>query len=129
MADLNSTALQDIVAGNSINVEREIGEIPAGDTLEVVWLTVKHDSKDSDASAIVQKRITITASPDGQILDPGAGDRVGQIVIYLTPDDTREFLEDINYPWDLKTKTVNGKLSTPEMGILKVKSAVTLTEA
>src|SRR5262245_50955367 len=96
--------------------------------MAIAWLTIKESKRDSDAEAIVQKRITTTLTAEGQILDTGAGDNIGQLTFILVSADTADLREGKNYRFDIKIKFNSGRFETPEMGICKVKEAVTMTE-
>src|SRR5262252_512628 len=107
MPNLNSKDLQDIVAGNHVVVDRIIDNIPAGDSIESAWLTIKNTKKDADSAAIVQKHVTTTGTAQGQVIDTGAVDREGRVYFVLLPAETILLKEDRNYPFDIKVRMVS----------------------
>ena len=125
MPTLNSI-IDDLVVGSDLWIRRPITGLPAGVTLSQAWLTIKENSTQTDAQAIIQKSITSAATSQGQITDTGA-DTAGELLFYLIPLDTEKLDPCLIYEFDVKVKLSDGRYSTPEKG--QITPVARITEA
>lgn len=119
--------IDDIVAGDDIQITRTITSIPSGELLDLAWFTVKEHSDDADADAIIQKDITTSnVVGTGHITDTG-GDQTGAVRVDLTDTDTALLVPGRDYFWDLQVKTDGGFVYTPTMGKIRSVQGTTTT--
>jgi hypothetical protein len=127
MPNLNDV-IEGFVLGDALQVQRTITEIPAGETIDFAWFTVKLDLDDdpTDGAAKLQKEITSAPSTDGQITDPGSGDpRTATVLFNVLPDDTKAWAHLKPYQFDVQVKLSGGALSTPFRGRMAGHKGVT----
>ena len=128
MPDLHGT-IKDIVAGDKFYIARRIKNVPTTDSLEKAWFTIKVRKSDSDSQAVLQKTIVpVDNGNQGFIMDTGT-DGVAQLAFVLLPTETILLQEHQTYYYDVQVRTVNGLLTTPEVGTLIVTESVTLDES
>lgn len=114
MSVLNGT-INDLVAGDDLDVKRTITDIPAGQTLVKGWLTFKGNLNTADPG-LLQKVITATPVVDvGQITDAGASG-TGAVLFQLTKADTAALPIGKPTAYDIQVKTSAGKIYTAERG-------------
>lgn len=115
--------IEDFVAFDDHEIQRTIGSIPSGTTLQTVWFTIKKKFTDLDSSAILTKTATSSQTASGWIEDTGA-DGTGLVHFYLTPAETGILVPYSEYPYSIKTRLVSGIVTTPETGLIIASPAV-----
>ena len=123
MPNLNDK-IEGFVIGSDLDVERTITSIPEGQTLTKAWLTVKARLSDEDEDALVQKIITPSATPEGQITDTGEEGGTGVVLFHLLPADTEALGAGVHY-FDIKVLTSAGKGGAPFLGVIRGEQGVT----
>lgn len=116
--------INDFVAGDDLEIERGISSIPEGISIEKAWFMVKRKFSDPDNKAIISKTITSINTIDvGWIEDVGT-DGDGLIRFYLTQTDTAVLTPLSEYQYSIKLLLDNGKVNTPERGVIIAEPAV-----
>lgn len=111
--------IDDFVNGDDLEIERTITAIPSGVLIEFAWLMVKHNYNDLDSKAIISKIATGSNTIDqGWVFDTGLDDGEATVRFYLTPADTQLLYAYSEYPYSIKIKLNNGRINTPELGII-----------
>lgn len=119
--------IENLVAGDDLEVTRTITKVPSGTTLSNATLTVKGAAADDDAEAVFQKKITTTDVPGtGQITNDGASG-TGAVRFDITDVDSGLMDPGRDYVYDIQVKTAVGGIYTPEIGKIKAKQGVTTT--
>lgn len=108
--------------GDDLAVQRTINNIPADLTIDVAWFYVKRELTDSDAAAIINKRITVTETADGQITDDGANDTSGQVIFFIERAKTA-LLEQPCY-FEIKVQTSDGSQYASNRGVIRGEGTV-----
>lgn len=117
--------IDNVVAGDDIQITRTITSVPSGETLTDAWFTVKEHPDDTDAAAIIDKQITSVDVPGtGQITDTGA-DETGAVRFDLTDADTALLVPGRDYYWDIQVKTSAAAIYTPTAGKIRSVKGVT----
>ncbi len=120
--------IDNLVAGDDLEITRTITGVPAGTSLSDAWFTVKEHEADSDAAAIFQKAINTVDSPGtGHITDDGASDTVGAVRFDITDVDSALLTPGRDYAFDIQVKTAAGAVYTPLKGKIKAVQGVTTT--
>jgi hypothetical protein len=124
--------IDNIVAGDDIDIVRTVGDIPTGQYVDKAWLTVKADLFQDDSEALFQKVITDVASPDGIIADPaydgtvkGVTGRWADLRFQLSAFETDLMEHKVPYVYDVQIRLSSGKIATPEMGTIKALRGIT----
>lgn len=112
------------VAGDSLTIQRTVTDVPATDTLEYAWLTIKENKSDTDAEAALQVEIDLISQTPGHITDDGA-DGTGAIQFNLSAAETAALGYDITYHYDIQVKLASAKIDTPEIGTLRFRRGYT----
>lgn len=122
MAQVLDGEIFNIVQGDFIDILRTIDTLPA--SIVTAWFTVKPTkSSSSDTTAIFQKTITSSNVPgQGVILDDGTGDGIANVRFELTNANTVLLVDEKAYYYDIQVLTSTGKIYTPELGIIRMKS-------
>lgn len=122
MAQNLNGLISNVVQGDSIDIVRQIDTLPA--SISKAWLTIKAtQASTSDTAAIVQKTITTSAViGTGQITDDGTTDGVAAVRFELTNADTVLLVNETTYYYDIQVLTSTGKIYTPEIGRIKLRS-------
>lgn len=122
MAQQLAGEINNIVQGDNIDITRTIDTLPA--SITTAWFTVKSSkSSTSDTNAIFQKKITSTNVPGtGVITDDGTTDGVAAVRFELVNADTILLTNETAYYYDIQVLTSTGKIYTPEIGIIRLKS-------
>lgn len=107
--------ISDFFVGDNLDIEKDITDIPAGETLATAWFTVKRKPTDLDADAIMQKTITSGSSSSGIITDIGI-DGTGHVKFTLLPADTLLLAPNNEYLYDIQVETSAGKIFTKDYG-------------
>lgn len=112
------------ILGDHFDVDREVTNVPDGQTVAEAWLTVKEivDDDATDAAALFQKHITPSATATGQITDTGSGagvDRRAEVLFHCLPADTFSWPENDKKEWDIQIKLSGGAINTPFRGTMK----------
>lgn len=116
--------IDDFVAGDDLEIERSINSIPEGISIDTAWFMVKRKFTDSDAAAIISKTITASNLANvGWVEDVGT-DGDGLIRFYLTQAETAILTAFSEYQYSIKIKLDNGKVNTPERGVIIAEPAV-----
>lgn len=121
MAQELNGSIENVVQGDNFDVIRSIDTLPAAITK--AWLTVKPGkSSINDTTAIFQKTITTSNVPGiGVILDDGAGG-IASVRFELTNADTVLLTNETVFYYDIQVLTSTGKIYTPELGKIRLKS-------
>lgn len=114
------------VAGDDLEIDRTISNIPSGQHVTAAWLTIKAAATDSDAEAIIQKMINAADTPGvGQVTDDGGTSGIAAVRFDLTADDTQLLVPLQDYVFDLQVETDSGKIYTPDIGVMRAETQVT----
>ena len=116
--------IDSFVAGDDLEIERNVSSIPVGITITTAWFMVKRKFTDLDATAIITKTITIVNTVNiGWVEDNGA-DTSGLIRFYITQAETALLTPLSDYQYSIKIKFSNDKVNTPERGVIIAEPAV-----
>lgn len=119
-----TTIIEGYVAGDDLDIERDVTGITVTDPLVKAWLTIKTSASVLDASATLQKIITtIQVIGTGQITQDGSdtnGNGTASMVFNLTAVDTALLGTADRYFYDVQVKTLSGKIYTPDSGSIKM---------
>lgn len=111
--------IDNVVAGDDLEITRTITSVPSGATLTDAWLTVKEHPDDADSAAIIDKQITSAdVAGTGQITDTGA-DGTGAVRFDLKDTDTALLVPGRDYYWDIQVKTSAAAIYTPTVGKIR----------
>lgn len=117
-----STEIAGFIAGDDLDIERDVTGVVISDPLVKAWLTIKTAPGILDVSATLQKIITTTAQLGvGVIAQDGStsnGDGTASMVFQLTGTETAALGTTIKYYFDIQVKSAAGKIYTPEVGRL-----------
>ena len=117
-----STVIEGYIAGDDLDIERDVTGVTTTDPLVKAWLTIKTSPSVLDASASLQKVITTSAVPGvGGIAQDGGvsnGDGTASMTFQLTAAETLALGTTIKYFYDVQVKSTSGKIYTPEQGRL-----------
>lgn len=108
--------------GNNLDVERQVGNLPAGQTVVIAWLYVKHDLSDADADALFEKRITTTSSAAGQITADGTGGVPGVVLFHLLPADTAQLVDSKFF--EVRVQLANQAQYTTNLGTIRGEDSI-----
>lgn len=118
-----TTIIEGYVAGDDLDIERDVTDVDVTDPLTKAWLTIKTAASVLDAAATLQKVITSNSVPGtGQITEDGSesqGDGTATLVFQLTAANTAALGTAIRYHYDIQVKTSSGKIYTFEIGRLQ----------
>jgi hypothetical protein len=118
-----------LIAGDDIDVIRDVGEVTPTDPLVKAWLTIKTNPHVLDAAATIQKVITTTlvAGTGHIVLDggPTTGNGMASMFFNLRAVDTALIGSTVRYYFDIQVKTASGKISTPDEGTIRLTAGVT----
>lgn len=114
MPNLQATINQ-FVVGDNVPLRFNISNVPEGDTVVKVWLTMKSSENAEDSEAVLQKSVTASNTPSGQITDDGAAG-TAVAVFTLVPADTVMITGGKNYYFDVQVLTALGAIYTPIKG-------------
>ena len=124
-----STIIEGYVAGDDLDIERDVTDVTPTDPLVKAWLTIKTSPSVLDASATIQKVITTSqVVGTGQIAQDGSvgnGDGVASLVMELTKADTALLGYAVRYVFDIQCKTNSGKIKTVDQGTILFSRGVT----
>lgn len=110
--------IDDFVLGDDLEIERSITSIPTGIVIDSAWFMVKRKFEDTDAQALISKTIsTVDTAGIGWIENTG-GSGTGLIHFYITATDTALLTALSEYQYSIKLKFDNGKVVTPEIGVI-----------
>ncbi len=110
---------------NARIIDRDVDNVPSGDSLAKAYLTVKRNPEMTDLEALFQCTITPVSSPDGLITDTGAGDNTGHV--RFTVSGAKAAFRYIDYWYDLKVVSVAGEAETLLWG--RIVPAMSVTAA
>lgn len=113
--------IDDLVAGDAIQITRTITGIPSGQLLTDAWLTVKEHPDDTDAAAVFQKAITTSeVAGTGQITENGSGGTPA-VRFDIKMADSLLLAPGRDYFYDIQVKTDDATLNiyTPEAGRIR----------
>lgn len=117
--------IDNVVAGDDVQITRTITSVPSSETLTDGWFTVKEHPDDLDADAIISKQITPSnVAGTGHITDTGA-DGTGAVRFDLADTDTAKLTPGRDYYWDVQVKTSGGAIYTPTAGKIRTVQGVT----
>jgi hypothetical protein len=84
--------------------------IPVASLISQAWLTVKANTTDADASALLQKNITSSlVAGVGRITDTGATDTIGELTFLFTGAQTATLTAGKAYHFDVKMQLDTGE--------------------
>jgi len=113
--------IKGIVAGDDLEVRRNVTAIPSGQTLTNADFVVTSQA----GVTFLTKSITLSnQSGIGQIEDDGTGDQIGVIRFDLTSANTLLFQDEIVRHYQIRVKTSAGKFYTVEEGLIKFVGSV-----
>lgn len=116
--------INELVAGDDIEIRRTITGVPESDTLAKAWLTIKSLPTDDDPG-LLQKVVTSSfVAGQGQISDTGA-DTVGEVFFELEPADGATIGINVKRVYDIQVKTTAGNIYTAEVGTIILTQGVT----
>jgi hypothetical protein len=114
------TIISGYVAGDDLDIERDVTSVIVSDPITKAWLTIKTSPTVLDASATLQKVITSAAvQGTGQITEDGSeaqGNGTATVIFALTAADTLALGTTTKYYYDIQVKTQAGKILTVETG-------------
>lgn len=119
----------EVVAGNDLDEDRTVGNVPLGQTVAEAWLSIKLRATDPDNEAVIQKHITTASSDEGVVVDEDADDGTAMLTFFLTAEETLTLDPSIRYVYDIQVFTSADKTYTGEVGVVTVKQKVTTTIA
>jgi len=123
-----TTMIEGFVAGDDLDIQRDVTLVTPSDPLVQAWLTVKTSRAVADPGSL-QKVLTITAVPGvGQITQDGSptdGNGTASLLFQLTAADTTSLGTSVRYVYDIQVKTAGAKLYTTEQGRLQFSPGVT----
>jgi hypothetical protein len=110
--------IEGFVCGDDFQVKRTVTLVPDGQTITKAVMTVKkrYDLDTTDTQAVVQKVITSTLGPNGQITDPGTGtypNRSATVLFSFDGPDTQTWRGYTMYHWDIEVYLSGGTSQTP----------------
>lgn len=124
-----TTLIAGTIAGDDLDIERDVTGITVTDPLVKAWLTIKTSASILDASATVQKVITtVQVIGTGQITQDGSagnGNGTASMVFNLTAVDTALLGTTLRYFYDVQVKTSSGKIYTPDKGSIRFEHGYT----
>jgi len=119
-----SSTITDFVAGDALDVNRTVTDIPTGRTLTKAWLTFKRNRYQSDSDALLQKTITPSQTSSGQITDTGSSG-TGQVTFQLSSAETLALPIEVDTPYEIKVLTDANKPYTLEQGVYRATRRIT----
>lgn len=125
--ELKVESISGFSAGEDLQVEREVTDIPEGQVLALAWLTVKAKASDTDADAVIQKRATPAPMVGvGVIVNEPANSRA-VVTFDLLATDTSQLTPGTAYFYDIKVKTDIGRSKRLEWGAITADTPITIT--
>jgi len=118
--------ISDFFVGDNVDIERDISNIPVGETLTTAWFTVKRKITDTDADAIMQKVINSGSNGDGVISDIGI-DGTGHVKFTLSSSETLLLSPSSEYFYDIQVKTSGDRIFTKDFGKIIGNPQITIT--
>ena len=116
--------LQNLVQGDYLDIVRNIGNLPT--TISKASFTVETKAKltsTSDGTNVVfQKAITTSTGAGVGIISDTGGSGTAIVRFELTNADTILLTGDTIFYYDIQVLTSSGKIYTPELGVIKVRS-------
>jgi hypothetical protein len=103
---------RDYTAKITLTIDVPVPSTPLDLTGALLWLSVKDETSDSDADALILKRNTAAGGDDTEILIMDATN--GDLEVYFVPDDTNGWSEG-DYWFDLvvETSSIGRKQAVP----------------
>lgn len=119
----HTTIISGYVAGDDLDLERDVTNVTPSDPLTKAWLTIKTSASVLDASATLQKVITTAqVVGTGHITQDGSeenGNGTASLLFQLTAANTTTLGVTQRYYFDIQTKTNSGKIATVERGTIQ----------
>jgi hypothetical protein len=104
-------------AGDDLQIERDVTDVPTGQTVAQAWLAIKRKASDLDSAAVLLKPITTSVVPaNGYITNPSAGSAV--LLFVLSGTETALLTEGVSYYYAIKVKTDQLIKKTIERGAI-----------
>jgi hypothetical protein len=123
------TIIENYFAGDDLQIEHDVTGVDTTDALIKAWLTIKTSASVLDASATLQKIITVNAvQGTGQITENGSelqGNGTASLVFQLTAADTALLGSSMRYYYDIQVKTATGKIYTTTTGQIQLQRGYT----
>lgn len=116
--------IDDFVAGDDLEIERTISSIPEGISIDAAWFMVKRKFTDSDANALISKDITVANNANEGWIEDNGTDGDGLIRFYISQAETALLTPLSEYQYSIKIRLDNGKVNTPEVGVIIATPAV-----
>lgn len=108
--------IENMVAGDDFDIERDITGVTVTDPLVKAWLTIKAKLTDNDAAAALQKVITTSlVVGTGQITQDGSeedGNGTGSLLFNITAANSTALGTSTRYYYDVQAKSASGKIYT-----------------
>lgn len=113
------------VRGDDLDIVRSITNIPSGQVVSKMWLTIKNRFTDTDAQAVIQKIITSAQTTGQGVISNIGASGTAAALFTLTHDDTILLRADREYFYDVQLLTDADKIYTPENGVIVALPSVT----
>jgi hypothetical protein len=113
--------IADFVVGDDLDIERNVSQIPSGQTVEYAWFTVRFYER--SYTTILQREINTTLTSFGLVGNTVSG--TCQLTFTLSGGDTRLFEPDNSLHYDIQIRTNLNKIYTPETGTLTGRIQIT----
>lgn len=109
-----------ISINDDFDIERDVTDIPDGQTIETAWLAL---AAQEDGDDLILKEITTDAEIGvGEIQIDSAGET--RVVFQLTNEDTADLTRDIWYWYGITVETDQGIVRQIETGRLVARSSI-----
>lgn len=120
MAPPGYTSTLRVQIGDDLAIPQiDVHGVPAGQGVQAAWLTVKRDTTDADADAVLQKIVTVDlVGGVGVIRDTGTTSGIAKIHFEGPPSDTLKLTAGVPYVFDVQIESTSGKRVTYKRGIL-----------
>lgn len=117
-----NAAISGFVVGDDIDIVRNVSGIPAGQSVDYAWLTVRFYERST--THILQKTISGTANDHGSVGATVSG--VARVTFTLSGGDTMLLEPDNALFYDISIRTSANKIYTPEKGRITGSIQITL---
>lgn len=125
-----TTIIEGYIAGDDLDIERDVTGVTVSDPLVKAWLTIKTAPSVADPGTLQKVITTSLVVGTGQITQDGSeedGNGVASLLVQLTAANTTTLGTTIRYFYDIQVKTSSGKVYTVEVG--RIQMAVGYTDA
>lgn len=125
-----TTLIEGFIAGDDLDIERDVTGVTITDPLVKAWLTIKTSSSVADPGTIQKVITTSLVVGTGQITQDGSeedGNGTASLLFQLTAANTTTLGTSIRYYYDVQVKTSSGKIYTADVG--RIQMSVGYTDA